>query len=89
MLFRPNVTDPRFEAIDTEKAAKILGWAGNAFLLAGAFLVGEKSPTAFLLVFAGEAIWTIKVARMKQWDMLFICVVFGLLALRNYWLWTQ
>lgn len=51
--------------------------------------MGEKSPTAFLLVFAGEAIWTIKVARMKQWDMLFICVVFGLLALRNYWLWTQ
>ena len=44
---------------------KILGWAGNAFLLAGAFLVGEKSPTAFLLVFAGEAIWTIKVARMQ------------------------
>ncbi len=66
-----------------------LGWLGNAFLLAGALLLGEKSPAAFLMVAIGESLWTVKVIRLRQWDMAFICVMFGGLALRNFYLWMR
>lgn len=68
---------------------KRIGWVANVLLVAGTVLVGEKSPTAFLLIALGESLWCVKVWRMKQWDMLFICVVFSLLAVRNYLLWTR
>lgn len=66
-----------------------LGWVANFILVAGALLVGERNPIAFVLIAAGEALWGVKAYRMRQWDMFFICVVFGLLAVRNLILWSM
>lgn len=68
-----------------------LGWVANLILIAGALLVGEKSPAAFVLVALGEFLWAAKISRQRplQWDMLTICIVFGLLAVRNLYLWLK
>jgi hypothetical protein len=65
-----------------------LGWTGNIFLIIGTFLIGERSPNAFLLVFIGEALWLIKSIKLRAWDMITLCVVFGALAMVNYWKWS-
>lgn len=65
-----------------------IGWVANGFLIAGTLGVGEKWPGAFVLLIIGECLWSWKTARMKQWDMLAICVIFAALAARNLYLWT-
>lgn len=69
--------------------SKYSGWIGNVFLILGAVLLGEKTRYAFLFVFTGEVVWSLKTLRMRQWDMLFICVTFGVLALRNFIVWSN
>lgn len=69
--------------------SKYSGWIGNIFLILGAVFLGDKWKYAFLFVFFGELIWSYRVYRQKQWDMLFICVIFGLLALRNFLMWNE
>lgn len=66
-----------------------LGWVANVFLVIGLWTMGDRWPYAFAFTFVGEALWSIKVAKMRQWDMLAICVVFAILALRNLVLWSS
>ncbi len=66
-----------------------LGWLGNAVLLAGVWALGHRWRHAFLLTFVGEAIWCVACVPIGRWDMLFICAAFGLMALRNWWLWGR
>lgn len=65
-----------------------LGWIANVFLVFGLWLAGNRWPYAFALTAIGELLWAVKTYRLRQWDMLFICVAFALLAMRNLWLWT-
>lgn len=68
------------------------GWIANALMLAGSFMVGGRRKTGFALIFAGEVCWFATVVSRWpiQWDMVFICSVFGLMAgvnwLRWYWM---
>ena len=64
------------------------GWVGNVFLLAGAWAVGGRRRWGFLATAAGEAVWSAYVAWLGHWDMLFICVTFGLMAGWNYFRWA-
>jgi hypothetical protein len=67
---------------------KYLGWFANALLIVGAILIGEKYRVAFLFTFLGEVLWTIRLLKSRQWDMIAICVIFGLIALKNFIFWT-
>lgn len=64
------------------------GWIGNVILILGAVLLGEKVSYSFLLVFLGEAIWSLRAYKKREWDMLAICVLFSIIALLNYWKWS-
>ena len=66
-----------------------MGWIANAVLIAGCWLLGKKIRAAFLFTFVGESLWVIESARIERYDMLFLCVVFGGLALRNWFLWRK
>jgi hypothetical protein len=65
------------------------GWIANSLLLAGSFIVGGKSRTGFALIAVGEVVWltTVCLRSPVQWDMVFICVVFGAMAALNWWRW--
>lgn len=64
-------------------------WIANILIIIGLFLVGEKSKYAFLFTIIGESIWTIVAFTLEQYDLAFICVVFTLLAIRNWWKWNN
>lgn len=68
-----------------------LGWIANIFLILSLWLAGSHWRYAFALTAIGEALWVIKVWRMteRHWDMLFICVSFTVLAIRNLILWSS
>jgi hypothetical protein len=66
---------------------KYIGWIGNIFLVIGYLAVGEKSAWGFLSVAIGELMWVYKTYRMRHWDMIFICLVFMVIALINLFRW--
>lgn len=65
------------------------GWIANALLLSGSFWVGGKRRTGFALIALGEITWLLTVLSRTpiQWDMVFICVVFGTMAGINWYRW--
>jgi hypothetical protein len=64
-----------------------IGWIGNAFVIAGCYGIGNKWRHAFLLTAVGEVVWIATAMLRGQYDLAAICVVFGVLAVRNWWLW--
>lgn len=66
-----------------------LGWIANAFLVAGSLSLGGKHAFGFLLIVAGELMWAWKAHRTRQRDLAVICVVFALLAARNFAAWSS
>ena len=64
-----------------------IGWVGNAFVICGCWGVGNKWRHAFLLTAIGEVVWIATALIRGQYDLAAICVVFGVLAVRNWWLW--
>ena len=70
----------------------MLGWIGNAMLFVAVWQLGNKRRWAFLLTFAGDMVWLVASLRSEseEWAaMVFSCVVFGALALRNWWVWGR
>jgi hypothetical protein len=64
-------------------------WIGNALILIGMYLIGKKYRSAFLWSAAGETIWTCCATANGQYDLSFICGVFVIVALINYWRWGR
>ena len=64
-----------------------LSWVGNILIVIGLWRVGSKDRNAFLFSIAGETCWIVWSALTGNWALTFICVVFNLLALRNYIKW--
>ena len=64
-----------------------MGWFANVFLVVGLWMVGNKARWAFILTAVGEAIWTVTSILRGQFDLAFICVVFTILAIRNWFKW--
>lgn len=66
-----------------------LCWIANFILIAGQLAIGNKHKWGFLLVALGEFIWIAASIALWQPAMIFICVIFGSLAIRNYYEWTR
>lgn len=66
-----------------------LGWIANTILLFGVIFLGKKWRTAFLFTFVGEVGWTVVAIAIGRTDMTALCVVFAILALRNWRLWRN
>lgn len=65
-----------------------MGWLGNILIVIGLWKLGYKHKSAFLFTAAGEAIWTGYAAYLQMWDLAAVCVVFGVLAMRNWLMWS-
>ena len=66
-----------------------MGWLGNIFLVVGIWLIGCKLRVGFLFALVGELWWTLYARRTDQWSLLFICVVFDVIYVINYWKWGK
>lgn len=67
----------------------MLDWIGNIFLVVGSFLLGYRLRRAFLLIAFGEFVWLFRSYQLGSWDMLFICALFLILAIKNYIDWGR
>jgi hypothetical protein len=69
----------------------MLGWIGNIFLVTGLWGIGSKYRRAFLLSIVGESLWIANALSRSEpdWALAFICVVFGIMAVRGYILWGE
>ncbi len=67
----------------------IMGWVGNAFLIAGLYTMSPKRRWPFLLSLAGDGVWlAVSVYRWSP-DLMFLCSVFCGLAVYNYAKWGK
>lgn len=64
-----------------------LGWLANLLILVGLYRVGYKTRDAFAWTVAGESLWFASAVQRGLYDIAAICAVFGLMAIRNWWLW--
>ena len=65
----------------------MIGWIGNVFIVGGLWGIGNKWRPAFLLSVVGESCWMSASYQRSQWDLFFICGVFGALAIRSFVKW--
>jgi len=68
-------------------AIGLLTWFGNACLVGGLYGIGNKWRPAFLLSALGEAAWITSAYARKDYALGFMCVVFGAMAIVNYFKW--
>lgn len=67
----------------------LIGWCGNIFLIIGLLGAGKKYKHAFGITLVGELAWLGESLRMNRVDMIFLCVVFSMLACLNWYWWTH
>lgn len=66
-----------------------MDWIGNIFLIIGLWMVGDKKRAGFIFSIIGESIYVYYSYQYKLWGLLFICIIFGLLAIRGWYKWGQ
>ena len=66
-----------------------IGWIGNIILIGAMWGIGDRSRKAFLFQAVGEAVWLVASILMQSYSMMFLCVVFGAIAMRNYIKWKN
>ena len=66
----------------------MLGWIGNAFIVAGLWGIGNKTRSAFVLSVIGESFWIANAYLRQDWALATICVVFAAMAVRSYIKWA-
>lgn len=68
----------------------MLGWIGNAFIVAGLWGIGNKAREAFLLSVVGESLWIANALSKepRDWALASICIVFAAMAVRSYIKWA-
>lgn len=64
-----------------------MGWVGNVFILVGMWRIGNRHRDAFLWSIAGELLWVVHSTYLGMWDLTIICLVFCLMAARNWLKW--
>ena len=64
-------------------------WIANVLFLIGVLLIGRKKKSGWVVEFVGELLWITRSLESKQWDLLFVCLMFGSLQLWNFWLWRK
>lgn len=66
---------------------QIMGWIGNVILILGLWSVGNKVRSCFIYTVIGEVLWVIYAVHNRQWDLVTICAVFAVMAIRNFIKW--
>jgi hypothetical protein len=66
-----------------------IGWIGNILIAVGLWGIGSKKRSAFLWSIVGESVWVFYSLTIGMYDLAAICVVFALLALRNWIKWGK
>lgn len=64
-------------------------WFANLLIIWGTINLSDKKRWAFLLIAAGESIWTGCSLWRQQWDIMSICLIFSVLAVRNWLNWGK
>ena len=64
-----------------------LGWIGNALIIFGAWQIGCRHRWAFLMTLIGGFFWVAEGIRLVKPDLIFIEVVMGFVAIRNFLRW--
>ena len=67
----------------------ILGWVGNFFIVIGLWKIGDKWRHAFLFSIVGETAWIAKSVVVQDWALATICLVFNVMAFRNWVKWGK
>lgn len=70
--------------MNSHNIAEILGWIANIILIVGNWNIGNRKRWAFLVIAFGEAIWLYVSYTYDSTAMMFICAVFGAIAVRNW-----
>jgi len=65
----------------------LLGYLGDVFLVWGVWEMGNRKRYAHLVTVVGETCWIACSLARHEYELTFICVLFGLLAARAWWLW--
>lgn len=67
-----------------------LAWLANLLLIVGAWQAGHKRRHAYANTFVGEILWLVVASRSTSGEavpMAVLCLIFAMLAARNWWLW--
>jgi len=64
-------------------------WVANILFLIGIILIGRKNKWGWILEIIGEILWIKTSIDTKMWDLLCVCILFGLLQAWNFWLWHK
>lgn len=67
----------------------MISWIGNLFIILGLWYIGDRKRFAFVFSIIGETIWLVYACYIHMWSMAFICGVFAVLAVRNWFKWNQ
>jgi hypothetical protein len=67
----------------------MLAWVGNFFIVLGLWQIGNKKRYAFILSLLGESAWVGYAMVIRMYSLAFICLIFAVLALRNYIKWGE
>jgi hypothetical protein len=66
-----------------------MGWLGNIFIIIGLWLAGDKNKSAFIFSIIGESVWVVYSLLNKMYDLAFVCAVFAIVAVRNWYKWNK
>jgi amino acid transporter len=67
----------------------IMGWLASLILLAGTYSLGYRRREAFIFLFVGELLWALVGINRSEWDLVFVCICFALLMVRNFIKWKE
>ncbi len=69
--------------------ASLVGWIGNVLILAGFWRMGDMKRDGFILYTIGEVIWVGYAIYIHMYDLVFVCSVFTIIAIRNMLKWRK
>jgi hypothetical protein len=66
-----------------------MGWFGNAFILFGVYLIGNKNKLGFVFAGVGEVIWSGYAIHKSNFDLASLSFVFIVMNIYNYLKWRK
>ena len=69
----------------------LLGFFGNVFIILGLYGIGSSKPNRnwFIFSFVGETLYILRSYVAHDWNLLFICTIFLLMAVRGFINWGK
>lgn len=67
----------------------MITWFANGLFIFGVILLGRKNKWGWICEAIGECLWIERSISTKQWDLLFLCVMFCSLQIYNFFKWLR